>query len=741
MVNRFTSLLRHCLCARNRSLLIIAALCFDCPLLSVQAASSLSDPSHNQSQSSQNQQGQQGQTIHVKTELIDLRAVVTDKRGQAITDLKKEDFELMENGKPQEVSFFSLVKIPGRGELRRAEATTANATADIPAVAPRPADTIGRTVLLYVDTLHLSPQSLLLVKKSLRKFIDERLTDQDLTAIVTSAGSLGVVEQFTRDRRVLRHAVDRLSARPNARNSLLTPYIAAMVDRGDRDAMQVARAIYIAEEGGFGNDPSIMQMVQMKARQVLSEATYTRRSTLITLREVVQRLNDLPGQRLLVMVSDGFTLFDTGGSQDTNDLQSVTSRAVRSGVVIYSIDAKGLQTPSLFDASIANVPADPRIASYISAGERDLENGLNALAKDTGGDAFFNTNDTAGAMGRALDDNQVYYTLGYYPTIEESDKKFRKITIKIKNHPDYQVRAQRGYMPADLAKKAKEEEAKTPQQRFINAILAPLPMTDIGVTAIPNFVEAQEDNAQVSLQINIDGKTITYIEENGRYRFNAEVVTMIYNSDGKRVDLKSETISGALLPARLEAAKQNGFQYNRRVQLKPGLYQIRVGVTEPANERTGTAAAWIETPDLSKKNKLALSGVFLSDAQIVSAQQPAANNEKGAAAPSSKLLQGIRYYKADQPVVYFFRLYNMATDRPETDTLMQIEILQDEKPILTIPWQPVTTREIGKDAKGLVIGGQFALRNIQSGIYDMRVSVKDSKTKRPVQMSAPFGIE
>jgi hypothetical protein len=377
----------------------------------------------------------------------------------------------------------------------------------------------------------------------------------------------------------------------------------------------------------------------------------------------------------------------------------------------------------------------------VSAGERDLENGLNALAKDTGGEAFFNTNDTAGAMGRALDDNQVYYTLGYYPAIAESDKKFRKIAIRIKNHPDYNVRAQRGYMPADLAKKAKEEEAKTPQQRFVNAILAPLPLTEIGVTAIPNFVEIPEDAAQVLLQIHIDGKTLTYREENGRHRFEAEILTMLYGSDGKRVDLKSETISGNLTPARLEVAKQNGFQYNRRVQLKPGLYQIRVGVTEPANERTGTAAAWIEIPDLSKKNKLALSSLFLSDAQRMGIQEPASNNAQAAAPQLSKMVQGVRYYKADQPVVYFFRLYNAVTDKAETDVMMEIEILQDEKTILTIPWQPVTTMRLGEDAKGLVVGGQLAMRNIRPGIYDLRVSVKDHKMKRPVQRSAAFGIE
>jgi hypothetical protein len=122
-------------------------------------------------------------------------------------------------------------------------------------------------------------------------------------------------------------------------------------------------------------------------------------------------------------------------------------------------------------------------------------------------------------------------------------------------------------------------------------------------------------------------------------------------------------------------------------------------------------------------------------------QEPASNNAQAAAPQFSKMVQGVRYYKADQPVVYYFRLYNAANDKAETDVMMQIEILQDEKTILTIPWQPVTTRQLGKDAKGLVVGGQFAMANIQPGIYDLRVSVKDPKMKRPVQRSVAFGIE
>src|SRR5262245_28411200 len=252
MTNRFTSLSPACLRARYRSiryrsLLIIAALCLNCLPLSEQADASLSDSDSRypqfiqpfdslsdsvhktsldlrQSKASQNPSGQD-QPIRVKTELIDLRAVVTDKRGQPITDLRKEDFELMENGKPQELSFFSVVKIPGRGAAGQSENPASATATGVPAGVRRVDETPGRTVAIYIDTLHLSPQNMLRVKQSLRKFIDERLTDQDLTAIVTSAGSLGAVEQFTRDRRILRYAVDRLVARPNARDSLFTPYI------------------------------------------------------------------------------------------------------------------------------------------------------------------------------------------------------------------------------------------------------------------------------------------------------------------------------------------------------------------------------------------------------------------------------------------------------------------------------------------------------------------------------------
>ena len=683
-------------------------------------AVTLSDAQSQQGQKT----GEQQEAIRVKTELIELRAVVTDRRGEVVRGLRREEFEVLENGKAQEVSFFSMVEVGGEAAALPAERREEGA---------RPAESPGRTVVLFVDTLHMSAQSLLRARQELRKFIDQKLTDRDMTAIVTSAGSLGVVEQFTRDRRILRYAVERLSPRAGSRASLFTPYLAAQVDRNDRDALEVAVNVYAAEERLDRNDPTIRQLVQARATQILSEATYLRRATLLTLREVVGRLSGMPGQRMIVAVSDGFTLLDQGGSTDTQDLQAVTSRATRSGVVIYSVDAKGLAPPAIFDAALGAMPLDPRISSFSSMGERELENGLNALARDTGGEAFFNNNDTAGAMGQALADNRIYYALAYYPAGEESEKKYRKITIRVRNHPEYTVRAQRGYVPAELAKRAEAEAARTPQQRFVDAILAPLPESTIGVTAMADYLESPEDKAQVSLLLHIDGATLTYKEEDGRFRFEAEVVTMVFNSDGKRVDLKAETVRGSLTAERMAVAKQNGLQYRRRIALKPGLHQIRAGVREVGSERMGTAAAWVEAADLNRKRP-AMSSLILADALPELTAAPADSREP---LLLSKVVQGIRYYRAGQSVIYFFRLYNAV----EAETSLQIELLREDKSLLTLPWQPVASRMVGRDAKGQTLGGQLVLPKMPAGLYELRISLRNEKNKRTIQRSVPFGIE
>ena len=714
-------------------LLMIIALCFGSHVSARQKAA------QNQTKTTQPQtKPSEQEQIKVNTDLIQVRAVVTDKQGQIVRGLKQEDFELLENNKPQEVSFFSVIDQDSPSALNQ----TADAVAgEHPKTSrERLSEKPARTVVLFVDNLHLSAVSLGQVKQALRRFIDEQLTEEDLVALVCSTGTTGLVEQFTRNRQVLRYAIERINPGPTTvPDKLFTPYLAAQIARFDRDATDVA--INIMKQEGSINDllPYNMQVdvVRGQANGIIVDALYQRRATLLTLKALAERMATLPGQRLITIFSDGFTLYDDMGTMDTGDLQATVNRAMRFGVTIYAIDAKGLETPAFFNAFLRGNLPDMRLHSYQLSAQRDLEHGLNALAKDTGGEAFFHTNDMVGALKRALDLNRSYYVLFYYPPDEYKPKQFRSLTVRVKNHPEYTIRTPKGYLPLDMAKARQEEAMATPQQRLMQAMRAPLHQNEIVVSATADFLESDLDDAQVTLRVNIAGDRLTYPKQEEKHTLGLELVMLIYDANGQRLDGKSVTLQGKIKPENLDLLKQNGYSYFRRVAIKPGLYQARVGVRELNTELIGTTTAWIEVPSMTKF-KLTLSSLILLDTPTSAA--PDSPEAQGSAPASAKVVEGIRFYAHNQPCAYFFRIYQ-PPGMSDEGLVMQTEIIQDGKSITQSAWGPVSACQIGKDKKGIAIGAQIGLKGLKSGIYELRMTVKDPQSKRTVQRIAPFGVE
>lgn len=683
---------------------------------------SVSEPGQSTAQTSH---AEKDQTIKLSSELLEVRAVVTDRQGKLVDGLKKQDFEVLENNRPQAISFFSIARVAGKDDT----ATTNDVVVKPGPVSPP--DSPSRTIALFADTLHLSTSSLLSMKQALRRYVNEQLSDQDLVALIPTTGTLGLVGQFTRDRRILRYAIEKLGPGPSSNNSFFTPYLAAMVDRDDPEALRVAASVLAAE----GRVQPSASYVRGRARQILSEAGYQSRSTLLTLKAVAEAMAALPGQRLIVLFSDGFTLWD-GNGQNTSEVQSVVSRAVRSGVTIYSIDAGGLRPPSFFDASRSNAGTNPRIMSYSNASERDLQDGLNALARDTGGEPFFNTNDLGGALQKALDKNRVYYALAYYPSSANDKKSFRQITVRVKTHPEYKVRTQKGYLAAELGKERKDQQAGTPEQRLLQAIVGALPVTALGLVVEADYLESDADEAQLSVQVSLDAERLEYRQQDGRYVFALQVATLVFDSAGKRVDAHTETINGNLLPERLALAKKTGYRYARRFPLKPGLYQIRVGAREVSTDRIGTAWALVEVPNLSRQ-KLALSSILLLDSK-----REGSSSTPGQDPIPSKFVQGIRFYPKNDFLTYRFRIYcDLTRANPETQLLMQTGVFQDDKVAAQGNWQPVSARQLGKDRKSIAAGEEIKLSNLLPGVYELRVAVKDPASNRIATQSIVFGVE
>ncbi|MBP1624699.1 MAG: hypothetical protein H6Q07_2719, partial [Acidobacteria bacterium] len=601
------------------------------------------------------------QKYKVKTELMEVRAVVTDRQNRIVENLKKEDFELLENNQPQTISFFSISEVEKEKIQPPAPGKPASArTVEIPQP-PQPQSRLSeapvRTTLLFVDNLHLSFTSLNHVKQAVRTFMNERLTDQDLVALATSSGTLGIAQQFTRERQILRYAIEQIRPGPLGHDTLFSPSLAARVihegsgagsgrvvdsqppiagsdmtqtqqvflSGASGNAIRLAVDIVRRENNIYCPCSTVRTFARSRALQVLTEASYARRNTLAIVRGFAEQMAGLPGKRMIVVFSDGFTMYDSSGDLKNEEVESAVSRAVRSGVVIYSINARGLQAPLTIDASRnpstgnydcneplpdpACFPPDPEsLTSFVNDSEREEMNAIYSIAHETGGKLYENTNDLAGSLGQAFDENRFYYVLSYYLPAGSDPKKFRSIKVRVRNHPEYTVRAARGFAPADIAKV--EEEGKTPQQHLLRAINSALPLTNLGVSARADFMERDNDDKQVSLTVYFDGDRFQYREQDLRNSVELEILSLIYDGTGKQVDGISARVEAKLTTERMDQAKTSGYRYSRRLALKPGVYQARIGVREEGTDRMGTASAWVEVPEV-KPDKLEMSSLVL----------------------------------------------------------------------------------------------------------------------------------
>jgi VWFA-related protein len=676
----------------------------------------------DQKRQDQKKKADQDWVVELKSVLVELRAVVTDRQGHIVEGLKKEDFEIREKGRLQDLSFFAEQHIGPASISQRV--VPANVT--LPGEPPPPEFVPARSVLLFVDTLDLTGANLIRVKQSLKKFIAERLTDQDSVAIVTSGGIEGIPVLFTRDRHLLSYFINRIAVWDSTDRSYFSPLLAAAVRRDVDEAVDVAIALIIRELG-LSTDPSGLQlsrqvlkaMASAKSEEVLALASFKRTSLLKSISAASELMSRAPGQRVLFLFSEGFSMIDSRGNTESSDLQQAISKAVRAGVVIYSIDAKGLEAPADTDASRRGLTVNSmdgtlspslagRAMSYISASEKEARDGITLIANDTGGAAFVRTNDINLALQKSFEANRIYYSLGYYPSSEGSG--FREVTVVVKGHPEYSVRTQKGYLADDPGVKAKLTP-KSPQQRLFQAMSQPIPETTLGVSARANYLEVENDKAQVSIQIEVDGKDLSYQEGSERAKIALELAGAIYDRRGRLVNSFIEKINGGVALEELEKVKRLGFTYNKRIELKPGFYQVRVGVLEPKTERRGTAASWVEVPDLSK-GKLAMSSILLG----------AENDAEKAIADSSRWT-AIKSYKTGTHLAYCVLIYN-APSSVGSDLTIQSEIAQNEKLVYESEPQPVSSRMISKDNKGIEVGGQLNL-DLEPGFYELRVAIKD----------------
>jgi VWFA-related protein len=723
----------------------------------------------------------QGVAAQAKAELVRLDAVVTDASGKLVRDLKREDFVLLEDGKPQKITHFLFV---GKASAAAPQATpvTEPKAPGAPATPPEEGGgTPWRYVVILVDDLHIARGNLDDTKAAVRRFVDESLAPEDEVALITT-GSPGGVQQLTRDRAPIKEAIGRLTVREAviapAQGSRMTPAQAELILRGDRSALQLASRTMMEEPGSVysGEGPqaavaatggytpagvvdqkemAALQEVQRQARAVLNEALHFSQVTLSRVDDVLRGLAVLPGRKLCLLVSDGFLVGMGTSDEQTRHLRRVIDAATRSGAVVYALDARGLVTTGT-DAGVAGTAAPqstPGLPDRVARlSEQEYFETLSGLANDTGGFLVRGTNELAGGLRRMLEDNDAYYLMAYEPINTKRDGKFRRIEVKLARQPGLTVRTRRGYLAPDDRKKADKSEpaaagpgaagagtAPAFTEADARALLSePVPPNGLPVRLVVDYLDLPPSGSQaiVRAHVGLAGFRFTQVEK--RYRADLDMVGGLYDGAGTAVGPPfGRRISLDLTPAEYKRAMEMGLQYQQRVLLGTGRFEVRLLVRDPAVALVvGGATQSLEVPDLSQK-KLALSSVFLS-----SSATPAASASADSAGVGESLrdVQTLRRFTRSENLNFQLYVYNLLADENGAkDAVLQAQIRAGTNLVGASKPQPVTLQE--KDGVPLPQSNGMPLQSLAPGVYVLRVVVVDRKANATAFRDVDFTVE
>lgn len=639
--------------------------------------------------------------VRITTNLVQIDAIVT-KDGKNVPNLKAEDFEIFEDGRKQTITSFAYIS-----NMPAAATPVAEADRDksVPA-APLKRDDPRRTLAIVVDDLGLSAESMSDVRRQLRKFVNEQLQPHDLVAIIRTSSQAGALQQFTNDKRLLTRAVERLrwNACSRAGVNVLPP---------SQQIMELGTTEHIC--GGFSF------FITMRA-----------------LRMIIDGMAEIPGRKSMMILSDSLPIesqdsgfFNIDPNSPLNDrtnrviaLQRVAEKAIRASVVIYAVDTQGLQTTGItaadrFTGNARTVGAQMN-AMVANRGRLLFERraGGELMARQTGGFQIKNSNDFK--LERILEEQSGYYLIGYRPSEETFNKKFHRITAKVKRS-GMSLRTRYGFFGY-----SEEDDVKKPQSKTNLALASPFRSQDIDLEFTAFFANDKVAGSVIRSFLYLDAKDLTFVQANDRHEAKIELHGVIFGDNGMVEDQITHNAVFSLPEADYQRAVREGIRirFDMRAK-KPGAYQLRVAARDVASSHIGSAGQFVSVPNLKNK-RLAVSGIVLRGVTDIGETD---EDEVATVSPA------FRRFVSNSELQFALVIYNAGIDpavrRP--NLVMETKLFRNDKRVQSYPAIPVDMTN-QPDLERI-----FATRivqlgaNLEPGNYYLLVEITDktSKDKEP----------
>ncbi len=637
-------------------------------------------------------------TFRAEINYVEVDARVLDAQGKFIPGLTARDFQVIEDGKPQQVTAFSFVNIP----VERLERPLFASKPIEPDVRTNLQTADGRIYLLVLDDLHTHPLRSNRTKAAARQFIEKYIGSNDMAAVVYTGGRVDASQDFTTNQRLLLQAVDKFMGR-KLRSSTMNKVDDYFRNAGTPNA---------------GEKPTDLDD---------KERGYQARSALETIRNLSQYLGNIRGRRkALVMFSEGIdydinNVFENTEATIVMDTtRDVIAAATRANVAVYGVDPRGLATGGDDLIEVQSFPDDPTVGlgtGSLFSEVRLAQDSLRVLSDETGGFAVVNRNDFATAFQRIVDDNSAYYVMGYYSTNDRRDGRFRKIEVKLNNRPGLVVRARKGYVaPRGRAPEAKPTTANSASPELRDAIESPLPLPGLplGMTAVVFKGPAPMGSVVISTLVN--GSTLPFAEEAGMFKNDLEVMSMATDEKGKTTYSDRNTVNLNMKPDTANRVKATGFRVIQSMDLAPGRYQLRVAVREGNTKKAGSVTFDLNVPDFAK-SPLSMSSLALTSA--MSSVAPTIRPKD----PLEKLLPGPlssdREFSPSDELAFFIEVY---------DTIKQAHKVEIAATVKAEGGQTVfqsreerDSSERGGGAGGYGFQARVPLKGMAPGLYVLRV--------------------
>jgi VWFA-related protein len=679
-------------------------------------------------------------------EVVRIEVMVTEKRGRSRGDLTREDFVVLEDGKPQPIVQFHAFARPG------SSAAPAAAPAPSPAEASEeePEDLLpARYVILAIDDVHMEFESLVRTRKALTRFLDEDLRPEDQVALVTTSGASALSQEFTSDRAALQQTLSRLSAQGRRAEWSGVPHVseyqAELIEAGDPLALE-AGIEEVVQSGLFQDRGTAEEEVRRKARAVLVEAIHNSRLTLETLESLCLGLAGLSGRKTLLFVSDGFLTGLSARSGTGYDLRRIADAGTRAGVVVYALDTRGVMATAPSVSASSPLKVGPTTAGLVEAMRRRSEeatrDAMNAIAADTGGFLVDGTNDLRAGLRAVLKDTDTYYVLAYEPTNTRRDGGFRRIEVRLPSRRDLRVRTRAGYFAPDERRALapgsdSREQARRAEQRraeMSTALGSLAPLTGIPVQLSADYLSLDGGPGQVVVAGNVDVEELPFLRLGERRQGIVEAVAVVRDEAGAvAATLETQRSAIDLGEADYEGLRHTGLPYQQAVSLGPGRYQVRLAVREDATGMLGSAWRRVEVPDLAAGG-LALSGLFLLKEGEGSSLPPAPG-----APPDLRSVQARPRFARGENLYVQLYAYNPKRDASgATDLVAQAEVLRGGARLAQAAPEAMAAPEGGGPVHHL---SRIRIPGFEPGDYELRVTVTDRLANALASRAVAFTVE